>query len=111
MLKQEGKEHWAGVFANRVWVLQQEDDYINYEVYEQEGTNSSLPSETYNSILSDYFRLDSTDLEKHYAEWSEKDRFFKRAAEQFYGIRILKQDVTENLFSFICSQNNHISRY
>lgn len=90
-------------------MLEQEGDYIHYEVHEKEGTES-LSSEAYDSLLRDYFRLDSTDLEKCYAEWSAKDPFFKRAAEQFYGIRILKQDVTENLFSFICSQNNHISR-
>ncbi|XP_028140193.2 N-glycosylase/DNA lyase [Diabrotica virgifera virgifera] len=105
----KNEDQWIGVFANKVWILKQEEDCINYQVFEPKA-NKSEPMETYyNSLLKDYFQLD-LNLTKYYAEWSECDKYFKEAAKQFYGIRILKQDVVENIFSFICSSNNHITR-
>lgn len=63
----------------------------------------------YNSLLQNYFRLD-VPIKDHYAQWADKDPYFKTAAEQFYGVRILNQDLVENIFSFICSSNNNIKR-
>ena len=60
-------------------------------------------------LLRKYFRLDES-LKDHYAQWSEKDPHFRKAAEKFQGVRILDQDPVENVFSFICSSNNNISR-
>ncbi|KAG8931161.1 8-oxoguanine glycosylase ogg1 [Tulasnella sp. 417] len=59
--------------------------------------------------LRDYFQLD-IDLENLYEEWSKKDPIFKGVKDRFSGIRMLRQDPWENVISFICSQNNHISR-
>ena len=61
-------------------------------------------------ILHDYFQLDvsSADL---YNDWISKDSHFKGIAERYTGIRQLRQDPVENLFSFICSSNNNITRY
>ncbi|XP_078605713.1 N-glycosylase/DNA lyase-like [Branchiostoma floridae x Branchiostoma japonicum] len=61
------------------------------------------------SILRDYFQLDVklTDL---YEQWCKADSHFKQVSPNFTGIRMLRQDPVENLFSFICSSNNHISR-
>ncbi|VEN35099.1 unnamed protein product [Callosobruchus maculatus] len=103
----EDENCWTGVFADRLWILKQENNHIFYKVYEKngEGKDESL----YSRLLSNYFQLD-TRLEEHYRSWSQVDPYFQEAAKQFYGIRILKQDVTENIFSFICSSNNHISR-
>lgn len=64
----------------------------------------------YESILKAYLRLD-VDLNECYAKWSNAHQHFESEAGKFYGIRVLDQDPVENLFSFICSQNNHISRY
>lgn len=66
-------------------------------------------SHKYDKMLRDYFRLD-VNLDKYYIEWSTVDPYFEMAAEEFYGIRILAQDPVENIFSFICSSNNNISR-
>lgn len=60
-------------------------------------------------ILRDYFRLD-INLSDLYKIWSSKDSHFKETARNFTGVRMLRQDPVENLFSFICSSNNHISR-
>lgn len=67
------------------------------------------PEEYYKSLLRSYFRLD-VDLEKHYEQWSAAHKHFREEATRFYAIRMLDQEPVENLFSFICSQNNHISR-
>ncbi|CAG9859673.1 unnamed protein product [Phyllotreta striolata] len=100
-------EQWIGVFLNKLWILEQKDDCIMYQVHEKK---SQIQNEKYyNQLLKNYFQL-NLDLRKHYSDWSESDQYFKDAAKQFYGIRILQQDVTENIFSFICSSNNHISR-
>ncbi|CAH1786103.1 unnamed protein product [Owenia fusiformis] len=63
----------------------------------------------YNSILHDYFQLD-VDLQQLYTQWSKADKNFKKVSVDFSGIRMLRQNPVENLFSFICSSNNHISR-
>lgn len=66
--------------------------------------------EYYESLLRAYFRL-GINLGDCYAEWSKAHKHFKSESSKFYAIRVLDQDPVENLFSFICSQNNHISRY
>ncbi len=53
------------------------------------------------------------DLNTNYHEICEilkSDEHLKNATEEFYGIRILKQDKWETLCSFIISQNNNIPR-
>lgn len=106
-------ETWLGVFSGKVWKLQQKDDCILYKVYEK-SNNDEPPSKktkesSHEDILKQYFHLD-LNLEEYYTQWSKADEYFKQAAQQFYGIRILQQQPIENIFSFICSANNHISR-
>ncbi|KAG7267373.1 hypothetical protein CRUP_030027 [Coryphaenoides rupestris] len=60
-------------------------------------------------MLVDYFQL-NVDVEQLYREWGLADPHFKHIANTFSGIRMLRQDPTECLFSFICTSNNHISR-
>ncbi|KAJ8394751.1 hypothetical protein AAFF_G00041060 [Aldrovandia affinis] len=59
--------------------------------------------------LKDYFQL-NVKLADLYREWGTADQHFKRIAQTFTGVRMLRQDPTECLFSFICTSNNHISR-
>ena len=49
-------------------------------------------------------------LEVLYQTWAAADPLFAEVAEKYPGVRILRQDPVENVFSFICSANNHISR-
>lgn len=72
--------------------------------------NEHTDEPSYENLLSDYLRLDEN-LEELYSDWSSRDPNFKNSAEKFYGIRMLKQDPVENIFSFICSTNNNIARY
>uniref|UniRef100_A0A8C5Q7A4 N-glycosylase/DNA lyase n=1 Tax=Leptobrachium leishanense TaxID=445787 RepID=A0A8C5Q7A4_9ANUR len=60
-------------------------------------------------MLRDYFQLD-VNLPALYQEWGKSDSNFARVARDFPGIRVLRQEPTECLFSFICTSNNHISR-
>lgn len=59
-------------------------------------------------LLRGYFRLE-VDLEQEYNKWCKAHSHFDDI-NQFHAVRVLNQDPVENLFSFICSQNNHISR-
>src|SRR5690606_23456805 len=59
--------------------------------------------------LRDYFQLD-VNLTKLYADWSERDAVFKKRAQSFMGIRILRQPPVENMITFICSSCNNIPR-
>lgn len=70
---------------------------------------SSLTEKNEYDILHDYFQL-SVKLQDLYSQWSSQDSNFKEKSEHFEGIRMLRQHPVENLFSFICSSNNHISR-
>ncbi|XP_029011286.1 N-glycosylase/DNA lyase isoform X2 [Betta splendens] len=60
-------------------------------------------------LLRGYFQLD-VKLGDLYSDWGAADPHFKRIADIFTGVRMLRQEPTECLFSFICTSNNHISR-
>ncbi|KAJ8265152.1 hypothetical protein COCON_G00142510 [Conger conger] len=60
-------------------------------------------------LLKDYFQL-NVNLADLYKQWGTADTHFKSIAKAFTGVRMLRQDPTECLFSFICTSNNHISR-
>ncbi|XP_071776892.1 N-glycosylase/DNA lyase [Centroberyx gerrardi] len=61
------------------------------------------------TMLRDYFQL-NVKLGDLYREWGVADPHFKHIANIFTGVRMLRQEPTECLFSFICTSNNHISR-
>ena len=100
-------------------MLNQSDSYISFKCISKsknvEKNNLSeidRLSDFINSkdVLHSYLRL-NVDLNNYYKIWSESDPHFKKAASQLHGVRILNQEVTENLFSFICSSNNNIKRF
>lgn len=111
---------WIGVFNSKLWRIKQYEHGIEFKVYtsnddeplvkKQKIIESSCSTDI-ESIkeLRDYFQLDFN-LREHYTQWCKADELFNSVANDFYGIRMLKQEVLENIFSFICSSNNHISR-
>ncbi|XP_033373331.1 N-glycosylase/DNA lyase isoform X2 [Parus major] len=111
---------WTGVLGGRVWTLRQDGDRLWYTVYgqedEQEEERDGCPAKAAkldatetDRILRDYFQLD-VELSALYRGWGAADPLFRKVASDFPGVRVLRQDPVECLFSFICTSNNHISR-
>lgn len=128
--RETAEGHWTGVMGGRVWTLTQTDNALWYFIYktQQESThmrwipeetsetkmNRNLKNEPYiyeeeEKLLRDYFQL-NVNYGELYTEWAARDLHFKTIADTFSGVRLLRQDPTECLFSFICTSNNHISR-
>ncbi|XP_013386395.1 N-glycosylase/DNA lyase isoform X2 [Lingula anatina] len=89
---------------------------IKQEIHTSDNVNINLQlidsdnsSSKYSVVLKNYFQL-GVNLEDLYGHWSASDPHFKAVAADFTGVRILRQDPVENLFAFICSSNNNISR-
>ncbi|XP_014607517.1 PREDICTED: N-glycosylase/DNA lyase isoform X1 [Polistes canadensis] len=95
---------YRGVFNSSVWSLTQNDTCISYTVH-----GSLSDDHNYDEILRRYFRLDISLLD-HCKKWTEVDKHFQKSSDKVDGVRILNQDVLENLFAFICSSNNNIQR-
>lgn len=114
---------WASVLNRRVWVLSQNETELLYKVYTSSSSPTNLSSSNSSSPvpkvepktddeaeLRDYFQLDLCNLSDLYPKWRVVDPHFDACCDQFRGVRTLRQDPVENLFSFICSSNNNISR-
>ncbi|CAL7949561.1 unnamed protein product [Xylocopa violacea] len=95
---------YRGVFDDCIWSLTKDDTHLSYVVQ-----SPLLDSRNYDQILSNYFRLDVR-LEDLCKIWTAADHHLKESLNTTSGVRILNQDVVENLFSFICSSNNNIQR-
>ncbi|XP_011506271.1 PREDICTED: N-glycosylase/DNA lyase isoform X2 [Ceratosolen solmsi marchali] len=81
----------------------QNDDKLIYTIH------GSLKEDVgFSKILSDYFRLNLS-LKENLRTWASVDSHFE-SYNKLGAVRILNQDVVENLFSFICSSNNNIIR-
>ncbi|XP_068453590.1 N-glycosylase/DNA lyase [Clinocottus analis] len=76
---------------------------------EEEEPVEVTPGQEEEEMLRDYFQL-NVRLGDLYRHWGAADPHFQRIADVFTGVRMLRQDPTECLFSFICTSNNHISR-
>lgn len=81
----------------------------NYDTSNGKNIKHNVDDHIMEAIIRDYFQLD-INLEDLYNQWSKADKHFEKIAQVYPGIRIMRQDPTENLFSFICSSNNHVSR-
>lgn len=98
---------WIGVLTGKIWILKQtENGDIMYMTVNKIGSSNSEDDE---KTLIDYFQL-KVSVAELYEKWKDNDSNFKNLPLKFIGIRILRQDPVENLFSFICSQNNNIAR-
>ena len=107
-------ETWKGVLNSRLWLLAQDEDRIYFKSLanvetEQHDVKGDEDEEEAESILKDYFQLD-VDVASLYKRWADADPVFENISHTFSGVRMLRQDPVENLFSFICSANNNIKR-
>ncbi|KZT60458.1 DNA glycosylase [Calocera cornea HHB12733] len=98
--------------ADRLVCLRQSHTHIYYRaVFPAPAPDPPPPNAPDSTLLwlRDYFQL-AIDLPTLYADWARADAAFARLAPSLPGIRLLRQDPWACLLSFICSQNNHISR-
>ena len=102
----ENGTKYRGVFSGHVWTLSQDDDNLFYTLHGPSTEEDTRCVE----ILKKYLNLEIS-LKENIKKWSSDDSNFKKSCNEVSGVRILNQDVVENLFSFICSSNNNIPRY
>jgi len=94
---------YIGVLRDRLLLLSQDDSNIFYHC-------PNIPDDKgIEEDLKDYFQL-SVNLPALYSEWAKNDSIFEKISQDYPGVRMLRQDPLENVFSFICSANNNIAR-
>ncbi len=92
-------EWWSGIVSGSVLKVKQEGDVLRC---------SSGSDRLDSSFVLDYFKLDA-DLD-HILSGFSKDETITRAAERYYGLRIVSQDPWECLASFVLATNANIPR-
>lgn len=90
---------WSGVVRDRLIELKHEAGEVWWRTYPADGIG----------LVRDYLRLDE-DVNDIYASLSERDPYVAELTHRFCGLRLLRQDPTETLLSFICSAANSIPR-
>lgn len=98
--KPVAENEWRGVIGSYVVTLHQTADDVLFR---------SIPDADIAPLLRDYFHL-RVPLAPLYRRWSEADALFARIAPAFPGLRVLRTDPVECLFSFLCSSANNIPR-
>lgn len=91
---------WTGVINNKLYILTETNNTLIWK---------SIPEGKNNSQLMHYLRLDE-DINKIYSNLIKNDSDMERLIDKFYGIRLLKQDLHETIFSFLCSSANSIPK-
>ncbi len=91
---------WRGVIGSQVVTLHQTETDLLYT-----GTSDT----DIEPILHDYFQL-GTPLAPLVRQWSDADPRLAQIALAFPGLRVLRTDPVECLFSFLCSSANNIAR-
>ena len=100
-----------GVIGSYVFLLKQTPTDTHYQVLNEDSLSKNpQQKERIESVLHDYFQLE-TNLKDLYSTWQASgDKRFAQISAALPGMRILRQDPVECMFSFICSSNNNISR-
>ena len=100
--EQDGADGWfSGVVqGNLIRIRQSSRGTVEFQ--------SSQPAELTRHLLHNYFRLDD-DIEDIYRNVS-RDGNIKALVEQYWGLRLLRQEPWECLVAYLCSSNNSISR-
>ncbi|XP_011915465.1 PREDICTED: N-glycosylase/DNA lyase isoform X7 [Cercocebus atys] len=107
--REQSRAHWSGVLADQVWTLTQTEEQLHCTVYRGDKSQPGRPTPDELEAVRKYFQLDVT-LAQLYHHWGSVDSHFQEVAQKFQGVRLLRQDPIECLFSFICSSNNNIAR-
>jgi len=107
----EAEDVWMGVLRWTLFELKASEGQIVFRSYESKNGELEMcgtdQAQRHKEWLKDYFRADVS-LKELMDTWSKADSKFDSV--RFAGLRLLRQDPVECLFSFICSQNNNIPR-
>jgi N-glycosylase/DNA lyase len=95
---------WVGVLGRRLLALRETESDCLFRCLGASDDAALLRDE-----LRDFFQL-GTPLRPLYEAWSAADERCATVARALPGMRILRQEPVECLFSFICSSNNNIGR-
>lgn len=90
---------WRGVVCDKLMELIVEDDHLLWRTYPSNGE----------ALVRDYLRL-ADDVNAIYAALSVDDPHLAKLIKEYHGIRLLRQDPSETLLSFVCSAANSIPR-
>lgn len=94
---------WVGPLQDMVLSIKETPTTTLYRVlHAPKGVNTL-------EFVKDYFQLNIR-LGPLYQKWSKRDSRLARIASVIPGVRIVRQNPVECLFSFICSSNNNIPR-
>ena len=106
---------WVGVLGEHILALMQADDDCMYRCVggpaatAGDATVAAAAQEAVEQQLRAYFQLDEP-LGPLYSQWAAADERMASVARAVPGMRVLRQEPVECLFSFICSSNNNIAR-
>lgn len=90
---------WYGVVGSWLIELRVDGAVLYWRTYPDGGR----------ALVEDYLRL-SDDVNSIYAELAACDAHLESLIRRFHGLRLVRQDPTETLLSFICSAANSIPR-
>lgn len=90
---------WRGVVRDKLIELAMDGDDLLWRTYPTHDR----------ALVEDYLRLHD-DVTSIYADLSSRDPHLGRLIGRFHGIRLLRQDPTETVLSFVCSAANSIPR-
>lgn len=90
---------WYGVVGDRLIELRVDEGVLYWRTYPDGGL----------ALVEDYLRL-SDDVNGIYAELARDDAHLESLMRRFAGLRLVRQDPTETVLSFVCSAANSIPR-
>ncbi|KAL3663978.1 hypothetical protein V7S43_010865 [Phytophthora oleae] len=96
---------WLGVVGRRVFAVRERDSTVQFQCLHP----TDLSTQEAIDELSHYFRLE-VPADPLYERWTTPADRMTEIISRLRGLRIIRQDPVECLFSFICSSNNNIAR-
>ncbi|DAZ93434.1 TPA: hypothetical protein N0F65_000085 [Lagenidium giganteum] len=96
---------WTGVVGNHVFRVRERDSIVEFSSVHP----PAMTHEQARKVLERYFRLDM-ESEPLYTQWTAADDKMAQVIKTLRGHRLVRQDPSECLFTFICSSNNNIQR-